>query len=833
MGGVASGLAASILLALTLMASPGLDYACSVVFVPRFVRERLRVRDLRPPRSREPPLSLLTADPRGTVDFRIEGMNVNDPGFNQPMLILDPAFIERVETKIGGLAAATGPNAGRSVLVERRHGSNLFRGDLGLTLTPRLTAPRFTLRDDDAVQSHRDPGRAMRATAVAAGPIIRDRLLWSAGLTFARRRSILRQTFHASDGRPFSGQDFVVPTMAGQAFVGVDWFISPRHRISTTGIVNPQFARRAFRRAPDPHDPYADAPGLRPTTDLRTGRPTTADGLVNGTLGWDRGNAAAVMSTYGGRSDDDNWEFEVRGGWAQRTSIEAWRLDDETLRGRPARTWTDLRGRELAAVLAAEDGSHRAPGVDRACEPGRGVVCPVRRWTNGGIGHTQVSRSQRGGGAVTVTRYTYPGFFAHALQAGVEAEHTSRRRELRQSGGGFRRFVSAERLALSRRVSAQNYAVHVGDRMELAPNLIVTPGVRWDAQDVRDAHGRRIALVARNVAPRAWLAYDWTAEGRSRAYASFGWYYQQLPLAMFDSASNVARKLKGQYDQEIVAGYQHEVVEDLVLGVRWLHRGLQRAVVPIAPEGDERFELVNPDGRYPRPRRTTDAVTIQVDKRFSDSWLLMAGYTYAHELANYDGFADQLTGLIDRGTRLQYATPALAKNRFGPQPASAPHRGVLHLLYIWDFADAGHLTTGASVRASSGRPISVRAASAAVPGAFPVHVLPRGAGGRMKPRAQLNLRAEFTYPAGDLLLSAALDVTNVTNAKATIVVDDRYTLDRAHPIVGGDLRDLPHARVASTGRRFGRALVQRNPSYGRDLAYQRPVMADVELRLRF
>lgn len=823
----------SILLALTLMGSPGLDYACSVVFVPRFVQTRLHVRDLRPPRAREPPLSLLPGDPRGSVDVRLEGMNVDDPGFNQPMLVLDTAFMSSVETRSGGLDAATGPYAGSSVLVRREGGSNRFRGELRLTLTPRLTAPRFTLRDDDALQAHRDPGRAMRVTALAKGPILRDRLFWSAGLTFARRRSILRQTFHASDGQPFSAQDFVVPTVMGQAFLGVDWLISPRHRISTTGVVDPQFARRAFRRAPDPHDPDADAPGLRPTTDLLTGRPTTADGLVNGTLGWDRSNAAAVTSTYSGRSYDDNWDFEVRGGWAQRTSIEAWRLDDEALRRTPTPSWTDDQGRELAAVLAAEEGSHHAPGIGEACDPGPGVACPVRRWTSGGIGRTQVARSQRGGGAFTVTRYVYPGIFGHGLQAGVEAEHTTRRRELRDSGGGFRAFTSAEPLESSRRVSAQNYAVHVGDQMELGDNLFITPGIRWDAQDVRDAHGRRIALVAGNVAPRASLAYDWTAEGRSRAYASFGWYYQQLPLAMFDAASSVARKLKGQYDQEIVAGYQHEVVEDLVVGVRWLHRGLQRAVVPIAPDGDERFTLVNPDGQYPRPRRTTDAVTIQVDKRFSHDWLLIAGYTYAHELANYDGFADPLTGLIDRGTRLQYATPASSKNRFGPQPASAPHRGVLHLVYIWELDHAGYLTTGASVRASSGRPISVRAASAAVPGAFPVHVLPRGAGGRMKPRSQLDLRVEYTYPLGHLALSASLNVTNVTNAKATLVVDDRYTLDSANPIVGGDLRDLPHARVSSTGRPFSRALIHRNPSYGRDLAYQLPVMMDVELRVQF
>ncbi len=818
------------------MAAPPLPLACEVRYTTLEIRPPV-VRIFRLPRAAEPHVPLLTSDPSGTSDIRTEGMNVADPGFNRPMLVIDPDFLDQVEVRHGALPVDAGPYAGRRVDYSRLSGVNSWKTQMSLRYTPRLHRPRLALMPT-ALQSHIDPKYGLHASASVSGPVIKDRLFWAAGLSFTRRQATLRQTFHAPNGKRFAEQGFPVATMAGQAFVGVDAYMGPRHRISATGIVNPGFARRAFRRA-DPYDADADFPGLRPTEDPRTRRPLVADGLVNGSLGWDRSDAFAVISSYEGRSYDDTWEFDARAGYAQRTSIEAWRLDDESLRERPAVTWHEPEGRQLLDALSADEGLHLAPGADVSCA-GQGSaadpVCPVRRWASGGIGHTQRSRSLRGGGAAAVTKYFGRGWLAHAAKVGVELEHTARRRVLQASGvGDFRRFEGPAAKASTRRIAAQNYAVSVEDRVRLSPHLAVVPGVRWDAQDVRDIEGRRVAVVAGNVAPRASFVYDWTKAGRSRTHASFGWLSQQLPLAMFDTVTAVDRKLRGQYNQEITAGYEHEVVEDLVLSVLWMHRGLRRAVVPIAPDADERFVLANPEGQFPKPRRTTDAVTLRASKRYSNSWTVTGAYTYAREVGNYDGFADPLTGFIDRSVRLAFATPELAKNRFGPRPDSAPHRGQLDLTYLWDFDSNGYLATSLGVRASSGRPISVRAASEAFPGAFPVQLLARGAGGRMDPLAQLNLRVEYTYTIGDLALTAGFGLTNVTNAKATIVVDDRYTLDAARPIVGGDRSDLAHARVAdrSGDRRFTRTLVRRNPAWRHDLAYQLPVAGDLELRVRF
>src|SRR5690606_31320891 len=130
-----------------------------------------------------------------------------------------------------------------------------------------------------------------------------------------------------------------------------------------------------------------------------------------------------------------------------------------------------------------------------------------------------------------------------------------------------------------------------------------------------DVLGKRNIFIYDNVAPRVSLVYDWTDEGKSRLYASYGWFYNQLPVLLnsraFGGLVNVSRsyrqsdcntptnggkersidgapteycsdfnasttgltagtvvpRLRGMYNQQFQVGYDQEVVEDLVLGV--------------------------------------------------------------------------------------------------------------------------------------------------------------------------------------------------------------------------------------------------------------------------
>src|SRR5690606_5716435 len=196
------------------------------------------------------------------------------------------------------------------------------------------------------------------------------------------------------------------------------------------------------------------------------------------------------------------------------------------------------------------------------------------------------------------------------------------------------------------RLSTQNYAVFLQDKWAILSNLFLSAGVRWEFQDMRDILGDRAILIWDNVAPRVGVVYDWADEGRSRLFASYGWFYQTLPLQLnsrvFGGLVNVQRtyrnaqcqgqqvildgetharedngqptefctdfassttqltegavvpRLRGQYNQQFQMGYEQEVIEDLTLGVRWLHTDLGRAVEDVSTNGGLNFIIANP-----------------------------------------------------------------------------------------------------------------------------------------------------------------------------------------------------------------------------------------------
>jgi hypothetical protein len=440
-------------------------------------------------------------------------------------------------------------------------------------------------------------------------------------------------------------------------------------------------------------------------------------------------------------------------------------------------------------------------------------------------------------------------------------------------------------------VSSLNYAIYLQDRWAIRSNLYVNGGVRWELQDLRDIYGKSQVLIWDNVAPRVGVVYDWTDEGRSRLYASYGHYYQPLPLQLnnrvFGGLVNVARsysandcvgqsttlggtahartdsseqpsewcvdhsefttgaapgavvpRLRGQFNRQFAIGYEQELVEDLVVGVRWLHSALGRAVEDISQNGGFDFILANPgagaDG-FDKPTRNFDAWTVHLQKRFADDWMLIASYTYSRLVGNYDGYVDPVSGVINLGASTQYDDPELVRNSFGPLAGSKPHRIKLDGVYMIDLRRSGRLDLGASLRVQSGAPVSLRVQSTlpSYQGAYINYLLPRGAGGWLAPNYQLNLSIGYAYPLPwgfELEFNARL--LNVTNAKATLRVDEVYSFDPAKPIAGGDANDLAHAKVGDEGF-FNREVVTPQGNFGVPTQFQQPLSAQFELRLRF
>ncbi|MFO7566354.1 MAG: carboxypeptidase regulatory-like domain-containing protein [Enhygromyxa sp.] len=494
-------------------------------------------------------------------------------------------------------------------------------------------------------------------------------------------------------------------------------------------------------------------------------------------------------------------------------------------------------------------------------------------------------------------------------------------------------------------LSTLNYGFFLQDRWAVLPNLVLSGGVRWEIQDMRDIYGRSQVLIWDNVGPRAGVVYDWTNEGRSRLYASYGWFFQPLPLQLnsrafgglvqvgrtyrqsdcIDQRTNVggesksridndrlptewcvdgggfttgltggavAPGLKGPYNQQFQLGYEHELIEDLVINLRWLHQDLGRAVEDVSTNGGLDFIIANPgesvdagkiaaqegacaelegeldslpgdDGRrgqlarelhrcqfqvdafaklgsmFNRPVRTLDAWTVQLTRRLARGWSVRGSYTYSRQIGNYDGYVDPQNGAINLGASTQYDVPELVRNSFGPLTGTVPHMLNLDGIYSFDFRQAGRLTLAASVRYRSGVPVSVRSDSAIAQyrGNFLIYMLPRGAGGRVESNYRVNLTASYAYPLRrDLELEFIARFINVTNARAVLRVDEVYSFESARPIAGGELSDLKHAKVHRPGGGdgfFAREIVQPQGNFGVETRFQQPVSAQFELALRF
>jgi hypothetical protein len=490
-------------------------------------------------------------------------------------------------------------------------------------------------------------------------------------------------------------------------------------------------------------------------------------------------------------------------------------------------------------------------------------------------------------------------------------------------------------------LSTQNYGVYLQDKWAILSNLYLNAGVRWELQDMKDLLGRRSVFIYDNVAPRVSLVYDWTDEGKSRLYASYGWFYQQIPALLnaraFGGLVNVNRsyrasdcatpvliggesrerningaptewctdfnsgttgltagavvpRLRGMYYQQFQVGYEQEVIEDLVLGVNWLHSDLGRAVEDISTNGGLNFIVANPgesvsqsdimsqqrqcadlqskfDSTDPtdpqrdvfarelnrcnfladaftkvgslfnKPVKNYDAWTFRVNKRFAKNWLLQASYTYSRLVGNYDGFVSRNTGAINIGASTQYDIPELVRNSYGPLFDNRPHQVKLDGFYSFDLRKAGRFTVGASLRYQSGTPISIYADNNRYPGQYLIYVLPRGAGGRIEPSYYANLSLSYAYPLpGELELEFTARLVNITNNKAVLRVDEVYSFSNGRAIAGGDLEDLKHSKVQNPNAPtafFQRGVLPKQGNFGVQTVFQQPLQAQFELRLRF
>jgi len=203
-----------------------------------------------------------------------------------------------------------------------------------------------------------------------------------------------------------------------------------------------------------------------------------------------------------------------------------------------------------------------------------------------------------------------------------------------------------------------NWAAYLRDSWQIRPNLTLNAGLRYEEQRLRyasflqnqidvtsgDRLGKNALVLKGELAPRVGLLYDWTKEGRSKAYVHWGRFYESIPMeindlnfgmpvlyvqsytpgrcgGMTDSriggydgnscldtpavpdqrqelfgvyGSLVAPGVKGQYMDEVVGGVEFEILDDLKLGVSFQDRRFGRVIEDVSTDNANTYVVANP-----------------------------------------------------------------------------------------------------------------------------------------------------------------------------------------------------------------------------------------------
>jgi hypothetical protein len=404
-------------------------------------------------------------------------------------------------------------------------------------------------------------------------------------------------------------------------------------------------------------------------------------------------------------------------------------------------------------------------------------------------------------------------------------------------------------------------------------NLTFNVGLRYDAQVLfGDRPGAALSLP-NQLAPRVGVIYDVTGKGRSRLFANYARYYENVPLDIIDrtfsgeSTISALHKgttctprqsspgrggcqldaigvddqtgpvwaqfgnghapvdpgLSGQSSSEIVIGGEYEILAATRIGATYTKRWQNRIIEDMSPDDAATFFVGNPGygqaKAFPVATRNYDAFTVYLERAFRRGFLAQASYTVSALRGNWGGLFKSETIQLDPNMTSDFDLISLLPNRTGPLPGDHTHQIKVYAAKAFPLGESGAIDLGLAFRSRSGEPTTYLG-SHPLYGPGEVYILPRGSGERLPWVHTLDLRTGMTFPLGaERSLAVSMDIFNVLNLQSAVATDQRYTLDSVSPIAYGKVSDLDQLKT-SDGMAFDPH--HKSPSFGDPIAYQPP-----------
>ena len=431
---------------------------------------------------------------------------------------------------------------------------------------------------------------------------------------------------------------------------------------------------------------------------------------------------------------------------------------------------------------------------------------------------------------------------------------------------------------LTQQSKSNNVATYLQDTWRVSPTFTLSLGLRFEQQKLYDKFGEVAADIDDNLAPRLGLVWDFKGDGTSKLFASLGRFYETIPMDMVirafggeitvlmtnsspdpnnaacDPAMNgvngyrrcrivgtgqepVDPGLEGQYIDEIVLGVESEMIKDWVFGAKYIWRDLGQ-VIEDALGSDQSYYIGNPGSGYlstawdesysyqfasTTPERTFEGVELNVRKRFSNNWQMIASYLYSTLKGTYDGTFQASTGQLDPNLNSAYDYAEFAINNKGYLSNDRRHQFMVNGSYNFAFG----LNVGGGFYYRTGTPMTAMGYDAAYRN-WELYLSDRGAFGRTDDSWEGNLHLGYPVKLGGLEVNLLMDVFNLFNIQGETARSQRYTVTQDYDVLDYNTGEVNPAITQGDATR-----PPTNPAFNNTNQWQEPRSIRLGVRLSF
>jgi hypothetical protein len=617
--------------------------------------------------------------------YLLDGMDVTDPAFGTQGSRLLTNFVEEVDVRSSSFMPERGRATGGVVQAITRSGSNEFHGSVFGSFQPGALSPaaRAFGRDAQAIIFRERRSSEYRADfgLELGGPVVKDRLWFYFGFAPVLNHLVAERSFQALREDPTDPGGALRDPASGLA---VATRVGPtRSYGACTDTLNVDCNRSGYQLlgklsylAAEDHQlglTFYTAPEWREYLDSSSTSATDSAGVFH-----DSRRSTDVAGRYAGKLLDKRLLVEAQAGWHHQTQRDdPLTIDGIDQAGVSAVRWTGTHS--LRDFFSPEElGEAYA-----ACAPTATFdPCPVSRFLTGGRRFLGDATLDRLSGKLSASGL-FTALGHHQVKVGLELERSTYANTSSWGGGvylaeapsatygatfvdyrDYGRITSptdpnlspdAQRFTSLRATTVSNgRAVYLQDSWSFLDAVTLNFGVRWDTQEMflAGAGGEANLDITGNIAPRVQAIWDFTGRGRGAIKASWGRFYESIPLDLGDrqfsgatqilstraycvgpsptvggsparcsripdatyngalgrytnyaqlggAVTPVAPDLQGQYVDMFGASIEYEILPDLSAGLFYEGRRLGRVVEDMSADDGATFFIANPGESKP------------------------------------------------------------------------------------------------------------------------------------------------------------------------------------------------------------------------------------------